>query len=256
MNHTPSVSVRNIVLGEGIPKICIPLVSTCLDALLNDMKKALDHSADLIEWRVDWMDDILKKGISGRDPSCCTGKAAGVHPLLFTFRTKKEGGNMAASLLQYKELVKRAICSGLVDLVDIELFSDKDTVNELIALAKEKNVKTILSNHDFFKTPSGNEIFSRLKQMEEAGADIAKIAVMPESTEDVLTLLSATCKAKKELTCPVITMSMAGTGLISRLSGEVFGSCLTFGTAGNISAPGQIDALKLRSVLHILHENS
>lgn len=39
MNHTPSVSVRNIVLGEGIPKICIPLVSTCLDALLNDIKK-------------------------------------------------------------------------------------------------------------------------------------------------------------------------------------------------------------------------
>ena len=210
MNHTPSVSVRNIVLGEGIPKICIPLVSTCLDALLNDIKKALDHSADLIEWRVDWMDDILKKGYL-EEILPAVRKAAGDTPLLFTFRTKKEGGNMAASLLQYKELVKRAICSGLV---------------------------------------------SRLKQMEEAGADIAKIAVMPESTEDVLTLLSATCKAKKELTCPVITMSMAGTGLISRLSGEVFGSCLTFGTAGNISAPGQIDALKLRSVLHILHENS
>ena len=245
MNHTPSVSVRNIVLGEGIPKICIPLVSTCLDALLNDIKKALDHSADLIEWRVDWMDDIFKKGYL-EEILPAVRKAAGDTPLLFTFRTKKEGGNMAASLLQYKELVKRAICSGLVDLVDIELFSDKDTVNELIALAKEKNVKTILSNHDFFKTPSGNEIFSRLKQMEEAGADIAKIAVMPESTEDVLTLLSG----------PVITMSMAGTGLISRLSGEVFGSCLTFGAAGNISAPGQIDALKLRSVLHILHENS
>ena len=209
MNHTPSVSVRNIVLGEGIPKICIPLVSTCLDALLNDIKKALDHSADLIEWRVDWMDDIFKEGYL-EEILPAVRKTAGDTPLLFTFRTKKEGGNMAASLLQYKELVKRAICSGLVDLVDIELFSDKDTVNELIALAKEKNVKTILSNHDFFKTPSGNEIFSRLKQMEEAGADIAKIAVMPESTEDVLTLLSATCKAKKELTCPVITMSMAG----------------------------------------------
>ena len=51
---------------------------------------------------------------------------------------------------QYKELVQKAICSGLVDLVDIELFSDKDIVNELIALAKEKNIKTILSNHDFF----------------------------------------------------------------------------------------------------------
>ena len=64
MNHTPSVSVRNIVLGEGIPKICIPLVSTCLDALLNDMKKALDHSA-------------FKKRLSGRDPSCCTKSSRG-----------------------------------------------------------------------------------------------------------------------------------------------------------------------------------
>ena len=153
MNHTPSVSVRNIVLGEGIPKICIPLVSTCLDALLNDMKKALDHSADLIEWRVDWMDDIFKEGYL-EEILPAVRKAAGDTPLLFTFRTKKEGGNMAASLLQYKELVKRAICSGLVDLVDIELFSDKDTVNELIALAKEKNVKTILSSWGCIKTRS------------------------------------------------------------------------------------------------------
>ena len=104
MNHTPSVSVRNIVLGEGIPKICIPLVSTCLDALLNDMKKALDHSADLIEWRVDWMDDILKR-LSGRDPSCCTKSSRG-YSSSFYLPHQKEGGNMAASLLQYKELVK------------------------------------------------------------------------------------------------------------------------------------------------------
>ena len=249
------VVVKHTRIGEGTPKICVPIVEKDPDSILAAARNLISSGPDLVEWRCDHFDQA-------EDPEAAVHILQALHevlgdiPVLFTFRTKKEGGNMAASLLQYKELVKRAICSGLVDLVDIELFSDKDTVNELIALAKEKNVKTILSNHDFVKTPSGNEIFSRLKQMEEAGADIAKIAVMPESTEDVLTLLSATCKAKKELTCPVITMSMAGTGLISRLSGEVFGSCLTFGTAGNISAPGQIDALKLRSVLHILHENS
>ena len=229
MEHSPVVSVRNIVLGEGIPKICIPLVSTSFPALLNDMKRALEYGADLIEWRTDWMEDIFKEGYL-EEILPTIRKAAGNTPLLFTFRTKKEGGNMAASLLQYKDLVKKVICSSLV--------------------------KTIFSNHDFFKTPSENKILSILKQMEEAGADIAKIAVMPTCTEDVLTLLSATCKAKKELSCPVITMSMAKAGLISRLSGEVFGSCLTFGAAGNVSAPGQINALKLRSVLEILHENS
>ena len=249
------IQIRNVEIGSGVPKVIVPIVGKTEEAILAKAGEIASMPIHTVEWRVDFYDDVFdtEKTLATLKKLRC---ALGTLPLLFTFRTKKEGGNMAASLLQYKELVKRAICSGLVDLVDIELFSDKDTVNELIALAKEKNVKTILSNHDFFKTPSGNEIFSRLKQMEEAGADIAKIAVMPESTEDVLTLLSATCKAKKELTCPVITMSMAGTGLISRLSGEVFGSCLTFGTAGNISAPGQIDALKLRSVLHILHENS
>lgn len=89
MNHTPSVSVRNIVLGEGIPKICIPLVSTCLDALLNDMKKALDHSADLIEWRVDWMDDILKKGYL-EEILPAVRKAAGDTPLLLPSAPKRK----------------------------------------------------------------------------------------------------------------------------------------------------------------------
>ena len=50
MNYTPCVSVRTITLGEGMPKICIPLVSTCLDTFLTDMAKALSCNADLIEW--------------------------------------------------------------------------------------------------------------------------------------------------------------------------------------------------------------
>ena len=86
-------------------------------------------------------------------------------------------------------------------------------------------------------------------------ADIAKIAVMPQNPGDVLTLLSATFEASQSLSCPVITMSMKGTGLISRLSGEVFGSCLTFGSAGEPSAPGQIDAAQLKRVLEMIHKN-
>ena len=56
--------------------------------------------------------------------------------------------------------------------------------------------------------------------MEKLGADIAKIAVMPRCPEDVLTLLTATVTARRQLTCPVVTMAMAGTGLISRVWGK------------------------------------
>ena len=86
------------------------------------------------------------------------------------------------------------------------------------------------------------------------GADIPKIAVMPRSKRDVLTLLSATEEMASDYADrPIITMSMAGLGSISRLSCEVFGSCLTFGSGSMASAPGQIDAQELKEVLTSVH---
>lgn len=75
--------------------------------------------------------------------------------------------------------------------------------------------------------------------MQDMNADIPKIAVMPQNRKDVLTLLAATEEmATNYADRPIITMSMAGTGVISRLCGEVFGSSMTFGAAKKASAPG------------------
>jgi len=52
---------------------------------------------------------------------------------------------------------------------------------------------------------------------------------------------------------PQLTMSMGGLGAITRLSGEVFGSDLTFGMIGTPSAPGQVDVGQLRHVLSTVH---
>ena len=128
-------------------------------------------------------------------------------------------------------------------------------IRETVDLAHRHQVSVILSNHDFAATPKEEEILRRLHHMEDLGADIAKIAVMPQSAGCVLTLLSATHKASQSLSCPLITMSMKGTGLISRLSGEVFGSCLTFGSVKEASAPGQIEVGKLKEFLTAIHEN-
>ncbi|MET1176254.1 type I 3-dehydroquinate dehydratase, partial [Paenibacillus amylolyticus] len=86
---------------------------------------------------------------------------------------------------------------------------------------------------------------------QELGGDLPKIAVMPETTADVLRLLEATCTMnEKYADRPIITMSMAGKGIISRLAGEVFGSAMTFGAAKKASAPGQIAAGELKEILH------
>ena len=103
--------------------------------------------------------------------------------------------------------------------------------------------KVIASNHDFDKTPAKSDLIYRLRKMQDMGADIPKMAVMPQTKKDVLTLLSATEEMASDYADrPIITMSMAGLGSISRIACEAFGSCLTFGSGAQASAPGQIGA--------------
>ena len=145
---------------------------------------------------------------------------------------------------------------GLVDLVDIEAFTGDEAVKRVIDTAHACSVKVVVSNHDFDKTPSKEELVSRLCKMQDLGADIPKIAVMPQNKKDVLTLLAATEEmATKHADRPIVTMSMSGTGVISRLCGEVFGSALTFGSAGKASAPGQMGVKDLKTVLTLLHNS-
>ncbi|NLI43361.1 MAG: type I 3-dehydroquinate dehydratase [Synergistaceae bacterium] len=60
------------------------------------------------------------------------------------------------------------------------------------------------------------------------GGDIAKVAVMPQSMEDVLTLLAATLLARRELPkTPLVTMPMGPLGSITRNAGLLFGLDLT-----------------------------
>lgn len=122
----------------------------------------------------------------------------------------------------YIALLETAVQTKDIDLIDIELFSGDENVKALVSLAEENNVYVVMSNHDFEKTPAKDEILSRLRKMQNLGAHIPKMAVMPKDTGDLLTLLDATYTMKTEYADrPIITMSMAETGLISRLSGEV-----------------------------------
>ena len=177
-------------------------------------------------------------------------------PILFTFRTLNEGGIQPLEIEDYIKINEIAIKSGLIDMIDIELMIGDDYVKNIIKLAKEHNVVVLVSNHDFEKTPEKEDILSRLEKMNELGADIVKIAVMPNNNKDVLALLDVTDTFHtKYPDCPVVTMSMDGRGVVSRLAGEIFGSAITFGCARKASAPGQIEAGELAVALRILHYN-
>ena len=247
------VEVRGVRIGEGIPKICVPIVGTTRDEILAAAKSFESVKKDVVEWRADWFNGVFDFA-QVEDVMTELRQVLGNTPVLFTFRTANEGGEKAIEPAAYAELNKRAAATGLIDLVDVEAFTGDEVVRDIIESAHESGVVVVASNHDFEKTPEKDEIVRRLRKMQELGADIPKIAVMPQSRKDVLTLLSATEEmASKYADRPIITMSMSATGLISRLCGECFGSALTFGAVGKASAPGQMNASDLSEILNLIH---
>lgn len=250
-----TVKVKNVTLGEGKPKICVPIVGVTKEDILNQAKALQNVEVDVVEWRVDWFEGVFEFE-KVKDVLVDLRKELKELPLLFTFRTSKEGGEKSIENEEYVNLNKSVAATGLVDLVDVEVFTGDEYVKEVIKSAHESNVKVIASNHDFDKTPSKDEIVSRLIKMQDLGADIPKIAVMPTCKLDVLELLEATViMSEQHANRPIITMSMAGKGIISRLCGEAFGSCLTFGSVAKASAPGQINVEELNKVLNIINKS-
>lgn len=141
-------------------------------------------------------------------------------------------------------------------MIDVQLFMGDSVVENMIQTAHLHGVKVVASNHEFQHTPAEAEIIARMQHMQQLDADLLKIAVMPQNARDVLTLLSATERMYTEYADrPIITMSMAGMGVISRLCGGVFGSAVTFGAVSQASAPGQVQAEELAKILSLLeHE--
>lgn len=251
-----AVKVKNLNIGDGIPKICVPITGKTKEEIISEAEKFKLHPIDLVEWRVDFFEKALDtdKVLDILDPLIL---ALDGLPLLFTFRTAGEGGNAQISIEEYTELNIKAAQTGFVDLVDIEVYFDEMNMKNLIDRIQSNNVKIIGSNHNFSKTPSKDDMVQRLCYMQQLGADICKIAVMPQSKADLLTLLDATLTINEQYPkTPVITMSMSDIGLLSRLSGEIFGSAITFGTIDKASAPGQIPVAQLKEVLDIIHANS
>lgn len=247
-----TVTVKNITLGTGDPKIIVPIVGKTETELIEEAKNLAEIDCDLVEWRIDFYEKVTDNSAVA-ELSTKIAMILAEKPLLITFRTKQEGGERPFTDDQYFEVYQTVLNEGTLDLLDVELFMDANRVAEIIQLAHDKQVKIVMCNHDFDKTPAKEEIVSRLRKMQEKNADICKIAVMPKSSEDVLTLLAATNEMKENYADrPIVTMSMGQLGMISRVSGAIFGSAMTFGAAKKSSAPGQVPVSKLREMLQTL----
>ena len=246
------LAIRGCRIGEGRPKVILPIVEQTEEAILEKAAQFSTWKADCVEWRVDLFADAQDLSAVAR----CAAKlrvALKDKLLLITFRTKAEGGHAALSHEDYLCFFRTVLDTDCADLIDLEFFTAGADLSGLIADAHTAGAAVVCSSHDFQKTPPRAELVDRMVRMQQAGADLPKLAVMPRSRTDVLTLLAATAEmAGCHPDTPVITMSMGALGAVSRLAGEAFGSAMTFANPGTASAPGQIPLDVVNAALECL----
>lgn len=250
-----TAQLGDVVLGEGRVKVIVPITGRTTDELLEQASALATHDLDVVEWRVDFF-----AGAPDADAVVATGRrivaGLGGRPVLFTFRSAAEGGAREVSPDAWSALLEAVIAAGIVDAVDVELHYDRAAADRVRAAAHAAGVTVVGSWHDFDATPPAEEIVARLRAMQERGFDVAKVAVMPSDAGDVLALMQATwTMASQHPQTPVLTLAMAGRGVLTRMAAQVVGSCATFAMVGRPSAPGQVPVEQLQPILTLLDAN-
>lgn len=214
--------------------------------LIAQARKAKKDGAEILEIRI----DSLSWDLRGNVVSVVSKiKSAARLPILVTIRDPKEQGAVPGlvrlsddqRLTLYRQLLP------LSDLIDVELRAR--IAPAVVTHARQLNVGTILSYHDFSGVPGEAMINKLLLQFKRLRGDIFKIAARPN---DRLTLLRFLLLGLSKNSVRRTFIAMGDSGKISRLAGFCFGSCLTYGFASRAAAPGQVPVKDLATIYRSL----
>jgi len=231
------------------PIIIVSITEKEHSKILEKAKAMKRANVAVVEWRADFAEitditnfaqivDEIKKILQNT-------------PLLFTYRSIKEGGQGQFSAKDVYDLLHYIISQKQIEMIDIEFNLPQEICNLLIDYAKQNQVTTILSSHDFMKTPELKILEKQFEKMSKFNTTIIKIATMANSGEDVLNLMIATQKFTKRSNQKVITMAMGKLGAISRLAGSITNSSYTFASFHKASAPGQLSYRRTKEFLDL-----
>ncbi|MCJ7837387.1 type I 3-dehydroquinate dehydratase [Cuneatibacter sp. NSJ-177] len=246
------VIVRNVRLNTDDPKICNAIMGVTREAIVEEVKILSELGTDLFEWRADTYEHFPVKEEMQKTMEKLR-RSAKQKPVIFSVRGAASGGTRLLSAKEQATACRLALESGCMDLIEVELAFGEELFGPLIAEAKKRGVKTILSYYDYEKTPDQWEILDALSRCESYGADLSKIAVTAKTKRDLLSLWSGMVEREdRSGVRPRIVVAMGPLGNVSRILPSFFGSVLTYASGITTSMEGQINANDLRTILSLI----
>lgn len=130
-------------------------------------------------------------------------------------------------------------------LVDVDISQTED-----LDYLKSKDIKKIVSFHDYQKTPSAADLQTKVTEIENYEPDIIKISTFCNSPEDAVRLLSLQQEFIKK-SIKHIVLGMGEHGQATRIFGTLWGNELAFVPEEDEtkSAAGQINRAKFERIM-------
>jgi 3-dehydroquinate dehydratase-1 len=187
----------------------------------DDLEQALRmrRPPDLFELRLDRLARVVSR-VETKLPKLRA-------PLIITARHPNEGGSGRLSLRQRRALLSRFLTHA--DYLDVELRSAR-ALRALLAIAKTKNVRRIISFHDFKSTPSARLLVAKAHNAKALRADIFKVATRTDTPTELGRLLEFITKNRVNVRLAV--MGIGRLGAISRVLLAHAGSVLIYASLG------------------------
>jgi len=244
--------------------ICVPIAikSGDIEAIKLTIKKILDVKPELIEFRFDYIDDIVNLSpFFLKDLLVSIPKSVFS---IFTFRASSEGGQIDIGLSERLKIINMLI-EAKPSYFDIEMRTDLEVLRNIINLTNSHGVKLIFSYHDFDKTPSYEKVLNIFENFKETLLEnhivdfltfkklTYKLIFTAKNFEDNLIPIKL-CKtvSEKEKDQAIISFCMGELGILSRILCVKFGSFLTFGSYEEETAPGQVNVKIIREIHQLL----
>ena len=203
-----------------------------------DLERALRmrRPPDLFELRLDRLEGMADQ-VENILPKLRT-------PLIITARHPQEGGARKLRLRHRRDLLLRFL--NHADYMDVELRS-APALRSLLKLAETKNVRRIISFHNFKSTPSERILAAKAREAKSQGADIFKVATRTDMPMELRRLLEFMTSSRLDLALAV--MGIGKLGAISRVLLACAGSVLIYASLSSATdVEGQLSLEQLRAL--------
>ncbi len=207
--------------------LIVPLTQPTVPAMRAAMAAAARAGADIIECRLDYLDQLARSDIR----SLLADRPA---PIIMTCRPVRQGGRCAAGEPDRLGTLFTAAKFG-ADYVDVE--------DDVPASQRPKG-RIILSHHDFQQRPADVQALARRLAGDRPA--VVKVVFASAGPEDAI----AACGLLRQLECPSIALAMGEHGILSRVLARKFGAFGTFAAleSGEESAPGQPTVAEMKGL--------